>query len=731
MDSVPLESNEVDPAPAVRPVATKEYAVGEGWCPLKRDVIMSKEDYLRIVAERDARTALVTGIIPDNDDKMGNKRKRGQNKCRSAEDMGMGIGKLNRVCRSVLPGSSAVCTYGESCRDSHDLKGFLAARPPDISSVCPVFSACGWCSSGVACLWSRGHTDAETGVQLRDEKISKSYLPESNTLPPETSKLLQRGRYIFFEAPCNLSSSSSGVQQWSAGKSGKVGEKSNVQPEHNTPVSSKLTGEKDALEAKNSIPASTDSARQTKREKTAVKKNLDLKGKLVIAPLTTLGNLPFRRIMKKFGADVTIGEMALATNLLQGSHSEWALVRRHPSEDCFGVQLAGNNPEIMARVCEVFERENMEFDFVDINCGCPLDLVCNKGLGAACMAKPTRLRECVLAMDSILRCPVTMKIRTGLDKQEAARFAHKLVGKVRLWSAAGSANQFSPLDTVSSATRRSAVAAITVHGRTRQQRYSSYADWGYIDSCLSAASSPQQMESPLHLYEAGYRNFTSGSVLESWGLLPNCEATRTLAQYEQAIQSNNGTRISGALGLAEVALNPPKIPIVGNGDILSRQDWADHLGAVRKGGGEGLTTCMLARGVLIKPWLPTEIKEGRDWDISSSERLEILRKFTDYGLEHWGSDAAGVAKTRKFLLEWLAYLHRYVPIALLERLPQKMGDKAPAFWGRNDLETLMASNAAEDWVKISEMLLGPVPAGFKFLAKHKSNGAAGSNEGEG
>ncbi|GLT77905.1 hypothetical protein SLA2020_494600 [Shorea laevis] len=108
------------------------------------------------------------------------------------------------------------------------------------------------------------------------------------------------------------------------------------------------------------------------------------------------------------------------------------------------------------------------------------------------------------------------------------------------------------------------------------------------------------------------------------------------------------------------------------------------------------------------------------WDITSGERLNVLMDYVRFGLEHWGSDTKGVEKTRHFLLEWLSYACRYIPVGLLDVIPQRLNRRPPSYYGRDDLETLMASSAA-DWIRISEMLLGKVPDGFTFAPKHKSD----------
>lgn len=102
--------------------------------------------------------------------------------------------------------------------------------------------------------------------------------------------------------------------------------------------------------------------------------------------------------------------------------------------------------------------------------------------------------------------------------------------------------------------------------------------------------------------------------------------------------------------------------------------------------------------------MPSEIHSNQYLDKSSTERLTYIEKFCRYGLEAWGSDEIGVGQTRRFLLEWLSFACRYVPIGLLEVLPPSIQDRPPRYRGRDELETLMASDNYKDWIKIRFVL---------------------------
>ncbi len=146
--------------------------------------------------------------------------------------------------------------------------------------------------------------------------------------------------------------------------------------------------------------------------------------------------------------------MALANSLLQGSREEWSLVRRHPSERTFGVQVAGSKIAPLARCAEVLAKEvgsseHPGIDFVDINCGCPIDLVFRTGAGAArkshwplrvspmshgspVLDSPGKLGKIINGMNrSLGAIPLTIKVRTGV--KDGKNTSHKLMSRLPEW----------------------------------------------------------------------------------------------------------------------------------------------------------------------------------------------------------------------------------------------------------------------------------------------------------
>ncbi|XP_011798892.1 PREDICTED: tRNA-dihydrouridine(47) synthase [NAD(P)(+)]-like isoform X1 [Colobus angolensis palliatus] len=551
------------------------------------------------------------------------KRARGQNKGRP--HVKPTHYDKNRLCPSLIQESAGKCFFGDRCRFLHDVGRYLETKPADLGPRCVLFETFGRCPYGVTCRFAGAHLGPEGQNLVQEELAARGAQPPPvrNGLDKALQQQLRKREVRFERAELALRRFSQG-QPPGPTPAAAVPEGTAAE---GAPRQDNCGAQQVPMGLGTSTPPSSPvrtcgplTDEDVVRLRPCEKKPLDIRGKLYLAPLTTCGNLPFRRICKRFGADVTCGEMAVCTNLLQGQMSEWALLKRHQCEDIFGVQLEGAFPDTMTKCAELLSR-TVEVDFVDINVGCPIDLVYKKGGGCALMNRSTKFQQIVRGMNQVLDVPLTVKIRTGV--QERVNLAHRLLPELRDWG----------------------VALVTLHGRSREQRYTKLADWQYIEECVKAAS---------------------------------------------------------------------PMPLFGNGDILSFED-ANH--AMQT----GVAGIMIARGALLKPWLFTEIKEQRHWDISSSERLDILRDFTNYGLEHWGSDTQGVEKTRRFLLEWLSFLCRYVPVGLLERLPQRINERPPYYLGRDYLETLMASQKAADWIRISEMLLGPVPPNFVFLPKHKAN----------
>ncbi|XP_071579218.1 tRNA-dihydrouridine(47) synthase [NAD(P)(+)]-like [Temnothorax nylanderi] len=534
----------------------------------------------------------------------------------------------------------------ERCTFLHDRKEYLKIRPEDISTECHTFNLTGKCPRGITCRMGSRHL-TEDGFNIIDEKRLEEYSKCSPTIKNHLSKdvqsKLRKRKYNFSKAEAIVKANGPSRKKTQPQSSNSKMRNENDTKLDKTNISDNSNGEKmeknisvgvndEKTETDSSDCHVSDKSKELKigpvddsdliRLRQSEKKTIDWSDKILLSPLTTVGNLPFRRICKEYGADITCGEMALAPKILKGTQEEWALVKRHESEDIFGVQLCGNNPGVLTRCAQLLNRE-IDVDYIDLNLGCPIDLIYRQGGGSGMLNRLNVLETVVKSVSQVLDIPLSVKTRTGvyIDKP----IAHNLMPKFRDWG----------------------VSMITVHGRSREQRYTKLADWEYIEKCAVAAQ---------------------------------------------------------------------PVPVFGNGDILSFDDYrrAKEIYSTV----QGIT---IGRGALIKPWIFTEIKEKKLIDISSSERFGILRKYANYGLEHWGSDTRGVETTRRFMLEWISFLHRYIPVGILERPPQRINERPPFYRGRDDMETLMASSNCADWVKLSEMLLGKVPDGFHFLPKHKAN----------
>ncbi len=175
---------------------------------------------------------------------------------------------------------------------------------------------------------------------------------------------------------------------------------------------------------------------------------------VALAPMEDITDPPFRRLCKKFGADILVTEFVAADGLIRDIEKSLKKLQFGQFERPLGIQIFGNNPEVMARAAQIAETAHP--DFIDLNFGCPVRKIAMKGGGAGLLQNIPLLLKITEQVIKSVKIPVSAKTRLGWD--ENSKIITSLAEQLQ----------------------DAGIQMLTIHGRTRSQMYKGISDWTLI-----------------------------------------------------------------------------------------------------------------------------------------------------------------------------------------------------------------------------------------------------------